>query len=176
MSIHSDAYLRSLYHHLGVKNKDEITNDHSMKIIKFIKNSPNQDAIEEILLSLPDFLKFAEAQLVQMKDISNKIIESGDKDISQLTAIITSYNELLKNPALDTDEKKQIINLLFNYQKMLEEKMKENDRLKRLIYAGAFTLAAISLSIVANWVNTAIGSKVDPDSLKEAAQKILEKS
>ncbi len=176
MGFTSDAYLKSLYQSLGIKNKDEITDAHSKKIIEFIENHPNPIAIKELLLALPDFLKFAQNQLEEMVKVSNKIIESGDKDISHLTTIITSYNELLKSSSIGEEEKKRIIDLLFEYQKTLAEKLERNDTLKQIIYAGAFTLAAISLFIVGNWVNTALGNRIDPDSLKRAAEKIAEKS
>lgn len=176
MGIISETFLKSLYHSLGVNNKNEITNDHSEEILKFIKDHPNPIAIKELLLVLPDFLKFTQSQLEEMVKVSNKIIESGDKDVSQLTTIITSYNELLKSSSIGEEEKKRIIDLLFEYQKTLAEKLRRNDTLKHIIYTGGFTLAVISLFIIGNWVNTALGNRIDPDSLKRAAEKIAEKS
>ncbi len=176
MGIASETYLKSLFYSLGIENINDITNAHSEKIIEFIKNHPNPLAVKELLLLLPDFLKFAQSQLEEMVKVSNKIIESGDNDISQLTTIITSYNELLKNSSLGVDEKKRIVDLLFEYQKTLNKKLERNDTLKQIIYTGLFTLTAISLFIVGNWVNTALGNRIDPDSLKRAAEKIAEKS
>ena len=176
MGIKADAYKKDLCDYLGIKNIDEIGKEHSEKLLKFINKYRDKEALRDILKTLPDFISFAKSSVNLMKEIVKEIMEFSKIEISTLQTIIIQLDNSLKDSQLTEKQKDNIIELQFRYQTTLEELMRRNHELKKLIITGTITLTAMALTLTGYWVSSISGGKIKAEVLEESAQKLIDKA
>lgn len=176
MGIPADLYKKDLCDELHIKNLDEIGEEHSEKLLEYITEHKNKNALKDILTTLPDFISFVNNSINSMKEIVKEIMGFSKVEINVLQTVIIQQENLLKNNQLTEKQKDRIIELQFEYQKILKELLDHNHEQKKLIISGTITVAAMAIAITGYWVSKISGGKVKPEILEEAAQKLIDKA
>lgn len=114
---------------LNINSFREISGD---KIIEFISLIPNmdKDVALAIVNQFPEFGKFSNGIITQLKEISNEAMKSNDNSQKE---VITSYNKILddlsemsKNENLSLEDKMEIIDKMITVADKISVKDSEN--------------------------------------------------
>ena len=176
MGIKADAYKKDLCHHLGINSLDEIREQHLDKLYEFTNKYKDREALKDLLNTLPDFLSFARSSINIMKEIVKEIMGFSKIEITTLQSIIIQQEKLLNNSQLTEKQKDKVIELQFQYQSSLDELLKRNHELKKIIISGTVTLAAMALTLTGYWVSPISKGKIGTELLEESAQKLIGKA
>lgn len=176
MGIKADAYIKDLCHYLDINSIGEIDEKHSEKLIEYVRENEDKGALKDILKTIPNFISFAKDSINIMKEIVKEIAGISKVEIEALHTIIVQLENSLKDNDLTEKQKDKIIELQFKYQTTLDELLRRNHELKKIMVTGAITLAAMALTLTGFWVSSISKGKINAEVLEESAQKLIEKA
>jgi hypothetical protein len=169
IKIKTKIYLDNLRRFLEISNLNKINKNHIVLIAEYIQRYKEPEIFRDILRDLLDFKYVIKSAINNMEIICKEIIKSGKYNVDSLKDIILNLRLLIDKENFIEKDKDRIFDLMTEYNKILDEKLKGNNDLKKLIYGGS----TINLSIITYAFYKALGGKKPEEILKNTTNKLL---
>jgi hypothetical protein len=168
IKIKTKIYLDNLRSFLGVSSLNKITKNDIKLIAEYLQRYPEPEIFCDLLNDLLDFKYVIKSAIKNMEIIYKGIIKSGQRDVDSLKDIVLNINLLINKYNISEKDKKKIFDLMTDYNRLLDEKLKGNNDLINLIYGGS----TILLSILTYAFYKALGGKKPEDILTNTTNKL----
>ena len=169
ISIKTKIYLENLKKFLGVSSLNKITKNDVKLIAEYLQRYPEPKIFCDLLNDLLDFKYVIKSAIKNMEIIYKGIIKSGHRDVDSLKDIVLNINLLINKYNISEKDKDKIFDLMTDYNKLLDEKLKGNTDLRNLIYGGN----TIIFSVLTYAFYKALGGKKPEEILTNTTNKLL---
>lgn len=169
IKVKTKIYLVNLGKFLEISSFNKINISHAGMIAKYLQIYQEPEIFRDLLKDLLDFKYVINSAVKNMKIIYKEISKYGKKDVESLKEIILNIRMLNDKEYLEEEDKDRILNLISEYIKILDDKLKGAHDLKNLVYGGS----TIILNILVYAFYKALGGKRAGDILKNSTEKLL---
>jgi hypothetical protein len=169
IKVKTKLYLNNLGKFLEISSFNKININHIELISEYLQKYQEPEIFRDLLKDLLDFKNVINYAIKNMRIIYMGIIKSGNIDADSLNDIILNIRLLNDKVSLSEKDKDNILGLMTEYSKTLDEKLKGNNDLKNMVYGGSI----ITLSILTYAFYKALGGKKGEEILKNTTKKLL---
>lgn len=142
IKIQTKIYLNSLGKFLDISSLKKVNKNHAELIADYLQRFWEPDIFRDLFKDLADIKFVVKSVIKNMEIIYKGIIKSGNKDVDSLKEIVLNLNMLVNKYHLNEADRDRIFDLMNEFNKALNYKLKGNPDLKSFIYGGSTILLA----------------------------------
>jgi hypothetical protein len=169
IKVKTKIYLVNLGKFLEISSLNKININHAEMISRYLQIYREPEIFRDLLKDLLDFRYVINSAIKNMEIIYKEISKYEKNDVESLKEIILNIRLLNDKDYLAEKNKDRILDLITEYSKILEDKLKGAHDLKNLVYGGS----TITLNILVYGFYKALGGKRGNEILKTATEKLL---
>lgn len=168
IKIETKIYLNNLGEFLEISSLNKINKSHIEMISEYLQRYQEPEIFRDLLKDLLDFRCVIKSAINNMEIIYKEIVKSGHTDAGSLKDIVLNIHMLINKDNLSEKDKERIFDLLIDFNRLIDDKLKGNNDLKNLIYGGR----TVTLSILTYAFYKALGGKRGEEILIDTTNKL----